>query len=57
MCHGLRLKCHRQPYRDALPSPEIEVAHDLSILRNTQLVTSLLGSESKHMQLMIRDLY
>ena len=37
------LGCHRQPYRGALPLPEkIRIAHDLSILINTQLVTLLL---------------
>ena len=36
MCHGLELRCRRQPCRDTLALAEIELAHGLSILRNTQ---------------------
>ena len=36
ICHSLDFRCHPQLYRDSLPLPKIEVARDLSILRNTQ---------------------
>ena len=35
-CVMVSWRCHRQPYKNVLPLPEIEVARDLSILRNTR---------------------
>ena len=51
MCHGLELQCRRQRNRNALPEPEIEVTRGLSILRNTQEVTPLLGLNAINMRM------
>ena len=49
MCHGLELRCCRQPYMDVLPLPKIEVVHQSKIPKEFQEHTIM--NETYHISL------